>query len=475
MELVQEMAGRLELHGSRALLSEKSNGFLTNSEKTRSTHHLSTYGASYDRAKYSNGGGPEALRDSRDPGSFSYSRKDPTIDDLEESLRELKVQVNSLASSLNFDFEHSHQKGNYGTTMNDVSGMQVVSERLNESVPNTVTEADWFLSPKHLQTSLGNYAALKGLGLPVFSRSSPDRAAGQIGREISSRNYLSSSLRPVDIADTASFPVKLGAPHVVGVKSLLPPKVPVRSRSPGKTMASLIRGRSQSLDRSESNRSRSYSPTSKRTRWLRSRSQSPKPVWRPNSAKANACSQPPPQFGRQRPASKTTAMNRQSRSRSYKPGALVTRSFTPPRMKSRRELSYSWSPYGLASSAITAPTAQEISKRFLESLTEGETGQSLVQMSPYQQELARLRLERLRVEEEFLLELKRQQELERTRGPKPKWYEMKGSQFHYEARKNNELLRGSSDFQSLYDYRQELAAGSREFQQLVQPTEMDSL
>ncbi|KAJ1144890.1 hypothetical protein NDU88_011184 [Pleurodeles waltl] len=466
------MAGRLELHGSRALLSEKSNGFLTNPEKTRSTRHLSTLGTSYDRVKYSNGGGPEVLRDSRDHGSFPYSRKDPSIDDLEESLRELKVQVNSLASSLNFDFEDSRD---YGTTMNDVSGMQVVSERLNESVPNSVADANWFLSPKRLQKSLGNYAALKSLGLPMFSRSSPDRVAGQIGSEISSRNYLSSSVRPVDIANTASFPVKLGAPHVVGVKSLLPPKVPVRSRSPGKTMASLIRGRSQSLDRSGSNRSRSYSPTSKRTRWLRSRSQSPKPVWRPNSAKANACSQPPPQFGRQRPGTKTTAMNRQSRSRSYKPGALVTRSFTPPRMKSRRELSYSWSPYGLASSAIPAPTAQEISKRFLESLTEGEIGQSLMKMSPYQQELARLRLERLRVEEVLLLELKRQQELERTRGPKPKWYEMKGSQFHYEARKNNDLLRGSSDFQSLYDYRQELAAGSREFQQLVQPSEMDSL
>jgi len=34
----------------------------------------------------------------------------------------------------------------------------------------------------------------------------------------------------------------------------------------------------------------------------------------------------------------------------------------------------------------------------------------------------RLRLERLRVEEEYLLQLKREAELERIRGPKPKWW-----------------------------------------------------
>jgi hypothetical protein len=43
--------------------------------------------------------------------------------------------------------------------------------------------------------------------------------------------------------------------------------------------------------------------------------------------------------------------------------------------------------------------------------------------SPYKTELARLRLDSLRLEEEHLLELKRQAELERIRGPQPKWYE----------------------------------------------------
>ncbi|XP_069466229.1 uncharacterized protein DDB_G0287625-like [Ambystoma mexicanum] len=465
------MEGMLELHGSRARLSEKSNGFLTNSEKTRSTNHLGAHGAVYDRGQYSSAGGSDVLRESRDPGSMTYNKKNPSIDDLEESLRELKVQVNSLASSLSFDFDQEHD-GDYDNSVDNISRHPMASDGVNNTSSSASMESDWFLNPKHLRKSLGNYSAVKSLGLPTFSQSSPDHIGGHVGSEISGRNYLSSSVSPLDIANTTSFPVKIGAPHVVGVKSLLPPMVPVRSRSPGKTMASLIRGRSQSLDRSGSNRSRSYSPTSKRTRWLRSRSQSPKPIWRPNSAKANACSQPPPQFGRLRAGSKTNSSNRQSRSRSYKPGALVTRSYTPPRVKSRKELGYSWSPYSLASPVIPAPTAQEISKRFLQSLTEGDIGRSLVEMSPYQQELARLRLERLRVEEEFLLELKRQQELERTRGPKPKWYEMKGAQFHYEARKNNELLR-SSDFQSTYNYRSELAAGSREFQHQMRPTDMD--
>ena len=42
--------------------------------------------------------------------------------------------------------------------------------------------------------------------------------------------------------------------------------------------------------------------------------------------------------------------------------------------------------------------------------------------SPYTSELARLRMDRLRIEEEHLLEIKRQDELERIRGPLPKWY-----------------------------------------------------
>ncbi|XP_059177675.1 uncharacterized protein LOC131956997 isoform X2 [Physella acuta] len=70
--------------------------------------------------------------------------------------------------------------------------------------------------------------------------------------------------------------------------------------------------------------------------------------------------------------------------------------------------------------------------------------------------LARLRMEKLRIEEEQYLELKRQAELERIRGPRPKWYELKTPQFHLEASKNNELLRNSDKWDDLLQYRENL-------------------
>lgn len=98
------------------------------------------------------------------------------------------------------------------------------------------------------------------------------------------------------------------------------------------------------------------------------------------------------------------------------------------------------------------------------------TGASAVLLSsPYQHEIARLRMERLRLEEEHLLEVKRQQELERIRGPKPKWYELKTPQFHYEAQKNNELLKHSGNYQGLMDYRKSLLQASQEFQRAYTP------
>ncbi|XP_074662236.1 uncharacterized protein LOC141914824 [Tubulanus polymorphus] len=76
--------------------------------------------------------------------------------------------------------------------------------------------------------------------------------------------------------------------------------------------------------------------------------------------------------------------------------------------------------------------------------------------SPFHYEIAKLRMERLKIEEEHLLEVKRIRELERIRGPQPKWYELKGPTFHYEAHKNNELIRSHPNWQQLLDYRQQL-------------------
>ncbi|XP_044134212.1 uncharacterized protein LOC122926793 [Bufo gargarizans] len=445
--MAQGAEGAFVLHGRKAVLREKPYEFLSNTQKTTSSHNLSFQESANNRRLHGSRGEGRTFPDEFNGNTLSsYTKENLTIDDLEENLRKLQVQVDSLASSLNFESKRSNSSIHEWPNKMDDS--------LHKGTSDPTLASDWFLKSNHLNKPHEMFSTVQSSGLPTFSNLSISRPA-VIG-PFSELNSTSSSLTPSDIAYRESIPVKLGAPHIVGVKSLLPPKIAVRSGSPERTRVSTARGRSQSPDRSHS-----FSPDSKKTRWLRSSSQSPKPIWRPNSAKTNACAQPPP---RMKSSGKTSSSNRQSRSRFYRPGTLVTRSFTPPR-KMRSNLSYSWSPYSIPSSAISAPTAEEISNRFLKTLAGADVGISVVEASPYQQELTRLRLERLRVEEELLLEIKRQQELERTRGPKPKWYEMKNAQFHYEARKNNELLKTSKDYQSIFNYRQDLSASSKDFQE----------
>ncbi|XP_018081516.1 uncharacterized protein LOC108696555 isoform X2 [Xenopus laevis] len=382
--MAQREDGAFVLHGRKAALSEKPYEFLSNTQKTTSSHNLSFQGAAHNRRLHASHDRPKEIINSP---VLQYTKENPSIDDLEDNLRKLKVQVDSLASSLNLDYEKNTKpysskavdRPQWPTHTNSTS-----SEIYSSSLVKTIPDSDWFLKPNHFMKSQENYSAVQSTGLPTFSTSSPY----SMGREISAR-------------------------------------------------------------------------------WPRSRSQSPKPVWRPNSA--NACGQPAP---RSKCSGKTSSSNRQSRSRFYRPGSVVTRSVTPFR-KTKSNLSYSWSPYSIPSTSISAPSAEEISEKFLQTLAEGGVGRSVLEGSPYQQELARLRLERLRVEEDLLLEIKRQQELERTRGPRPKWYEMKSSQFHYEARKNNELLKSSKEYQSIYDYRQELTAASRNFQEHLKITHLD--
>nr|XP_013808501.1 PREDICTED: uncharacterized protein LOC106493085 [Apteryx mantelli mantelli] len=259
------------------------------------------------------------------------------------------------------------------------------------NTPKQLAASEWFLKPRHLVKSLGDYPALTNLSLPVFSVSAVSHVAGLLESETTSKNDLLSE----DLVNTNSFPVKLGAPHVIGVESLLHPKVPVRTCSHERVSSFLDQGSSLSVEHAGNYRSRSFSPASKKSRWLRSRSQSPKSIWRPNSAKASACAQPLPNFGRFRYSRKTTASTRQSRSRKHKMGSLAARSHTSTRMNAGGILSSSWSPYSLPSATMSSPAAQDIYER----------------------------------------------------------YEMRSSQFHYEAHKNNELLRGSQDLQSLCNYR----------------------
>ncbi|XP_071819969.1 uncharacterized protein [Apostichopus japonicus] len=83
--------------------------------------------------------------------------------------------------------------------------------------------------------------------------------------------------------------------------------------------------------------------------------------------------------------------------------------------------------------------------------------------TPYQYELAKLKMERLRLEEQRLLKMKRENELERIRGPQPKWYELKTPKFTYEHSKNNKLLRSERDWQDLLNYRSELLSSNHKF------------
>ena len=76
--------------------------------------------------------------------------------------------------------------------------------------------------------------------------------------------------------------------------------------------------------------------------------------------------------------------------------------------------------------------------------------------SPYQYKLAKLKMERLRLEEERLLQTKAISELERIRGPSPQWYELKTSGFHVEAKKNNQLLASKGHYKEIMDYRHQL-------------------
>uniref|UniRef100_A0A1I8HD51 Protein kinase domain-containing protein n=1 Tax=Macrostomum lignano TaxID=282301 RepID=A0A1I8HD51_9PLAT len=88
---------------------------------------------------------------------------------------------------------------------------------------------------------------------------------------------------------------------------------------------------------------------------------------------------------------------------------------------------------------------------------------------PYSVELARLRMQRLRIEEELLLEVKRQQQLEETAPPKSKWFELRTPQFHYEAHKNNQLVRGGAELpefdDQLLEFRRQLASSSEKFKE----------
>lgn len=76
--------------------------------------------------------------------------------------------------------------------------------------------------------------------------------------------------------------------------------------------------------------------------------------------------------------------------------------------------------------------------------------------SPYQYKLAKLKMERLKLEEDRLLQKKALSELERIRGPSPRWYELKTPGFHVEVKKNNQVLASKGHYKKIMQYRHQL-------------------
>ncbi|CAN0035833.1 unnamed protein product [Lampetra planeri] len=402
------------LHGFKAALRDKPGDYLTNSQRTSTSSFLS------QSPSFSAGN----MRPKSVPGSSAVNGHgdSPTLDELELSLHNLKLQVSDLRSSLDVDFTSDKAAGETRKTRqwsllpDPEPGMGALEDDSDDA---------WFLSPRRRSRfSLdGSATTITTTGLGLH-------------RE--------------------AFPVQIGAPHVVGVPSLLPPAIPVRGRSPVRTVATVVleevarARRSRSLERWAAD-----GRGARRSGMARSRSQSPKPAWRPSSAKPDLSSRPPPPL---RCTSHSPASG--ARGRSDEEGRLSEdeRGRRPWRglRSSLRSLSAEHSPRP----ASRGPTALDVSERFV-----GSLGGRLGGTSPYGEALRRLRRQRLRVEEDLLLELKRQLELERTRGPRPKWYEMRGPQFHYEARKNNDHLRSSAEWQRIYDYRNQLLSASHTFRE----------
>ncbi|XP_033739934.1 uncharacterized protein LOC117327188 [Pecten maximus] len=119
---------------------------------------------------------------------------------------------------------------------------------------------------------------------------------------------------------------------------------------------------------------------------------------------------------------------------------------------------------GKSKSKVGPFNRSDVDKMFLMSSEAPATAlSSKVITSPYQPEIARLRMERLRIEQDRLLEMKRCEEIERIRGPNARWYESKGPDFHYECGKNTEMMKHENHWDELVDYRNSLLDCSKDF------------
>ncbi|XP_072101093.1 uncharacterized protein [Mobula birostris] len=391
------------LHGVRSPLRKRPNEHLTNTQKTFTMHQQVSRDQPTNWNFNRNSSGISIDDKLREVPLSGSQKNSPSIDELERSLSELKMQVKSLTSSLTPALmTDDKRKGDLDSNSRPSSKSGdwpvLTNGAFHENRGGTAQhsdESEWFMRPRHLVQSLGRYPALEDLGVPAHFMSPVDRVVGLTGSELSSKSFTAATISPADIAYRESVPTRVGAPHVIGVRALLPPQIPVRLQCPERTRSPSPNTHSRTLRRSRDLRSRSLSPAPKRSHWQQSRPQSPKPVWRPSSAKVNACGRPPPPIKRQTTVSKKAAFARLSRPYSYNPEAFSLSSQPIPNQSVDDRLSFT-------ALDVASPSTREISDR----------------------------------------------------------YEMKGPRFHYEAHKNNELLRSSKERQSGFSYGEELSASS---------------
>nr|CAB3261725.1 uncharacterized protein LOC100177264 [Phallusia mammillata] len=455
------------LHGRKTPIRERDDEYLSNSQKTLTSKNLSS---SFNFSK---------------SGATSFdatSRSVPDIADLERSINELKLELTDLNQSLSDSYgksdiflQHSEPSYNAPTIVRhsyekeDPELTFLMQRNDEEAVSHTAPgDTKWYEDPKHLTKPLGDYPTMQGLGVSKRSVSPINRSVGRFGAEIATKD-VTGDLTSLDVAsNNITFPVRLTAPHIVGVRSLLPPQYPVRHQD--KERAKSPRSRSRSVELGML-RSRSLSPGRSRGRSgsrgrARDRSPSPLPVWMPTSRHANASSQPPPPV-KKNARGRSPARRRPATASGYRQSSRSRRNLSKSLPITRHSLHTNYTRY---KRPTVQPRPGRMELEFLEATDQLDTRRALVEKSPFQQQLSRLRLERLRVEEEYLLQLKRESELERIRGPKPKWYEMKGPQFHYECNKNTSLHKNRDQWGDTMRYRNSLLQASREFaDNMVEP------
>ncbi|XP_013413972.1 uncharacterized protein LOC106176227 [Lingula anatina] len=420
------------LHGRRTPMQERQR-YLTNSQLTTTTRRLSQNSLyrsdnyrdkdswedsddlDLDMSRLSGSGRGSSLRKSV---SFSDLKKVRHFSEGEESDDSVDEELQRLIEKDDAEIKRSQKNGYHDESL--------------AGRPKSREEAEWFTQPLHLTKDEHDYPTLKRAGLNTRSISPVHRPTGSMGALLAAKKLNAEQIATARIKEEND---RWASPRARSTNSF------TRSspRSPRYSSSSPIPTRPRDIITDHF--PVTFGAAASLYKSLQS-SDPLDPVVGMADVPIGRTLSPPPK-GLPRPSTPTDGL--------YK-------------KKKKSKSPAKWRPPTATRSSI-----DNMYTRTAEAPTIGSS--SVLLASPYQQEMARLRMERLRLEEEHLLELKREEELERIRGPKPKWYELKTPQFHYEAHKNNELIKTKNDWQDLLDYRNELLSASKDFQRSYSHTD----